>query len=76
MSDIIFHRDNYIFDYRVAGILVHNGKVLLQSPKNTGEYDFIGGHVALGEATAETLARKWREEVGADIEVGELKWVE
>ena len=76
MSDIIFHRDNYIFDYRVAGILVRDGKVLLQSPKNTGEYAFIGGHVALGETTAETLTREWREEVGADIEVGELKWVE
>lgn len=70
MSDIIFHRDNYIFDYRVAGILVRDGKVLLQAPKNTGEYAFPGGHVALGETNAETLVREWCEEVG------ELKWVE
>lgn len=58
MSDIIFHRDNYIFEYRVAGILVRDHKVLLQAPKNTGEYAFPGGHVALGETNAETLVRK------------------
>lgn len=76
MSDVLFHHDNYIFSYRVSGILVQDGKVLLQAPKNTGEYAFPGGHVALGETNAETLMREWREEVGADIEVGELKWVE
>ncbi len=75
MSDILFHHDNYIFSYRVSGILVRNGKVLLQVPKNTGEYAFPGGHVALGETNAETLRREWREEVGADIEVGE-RWFE
>lgn len=76
MSDIIFHSDNYIFSYRVAGILVLDGRILLQAPMNTGEYAFPGGHVALGETNAETLVREWCEEIGADIEVGELKWVE
>ncbi|GAB2318633.1 hypothetical protein IRB23SM22_08910 [Alkalibacterium sp. s-m-22] len=76
MSDILFHHDNYIFSYRVSGILVCDGKVLLQAPKDMDEYAFIGGHVALGETNEETLIREWREEVGADIEVGELKWVE
>lgn len=76
MSDILFHHGNYMFSYRVSGILVHNGKVLLQAPKNTDEYAFPGGHVALGETSTETLRREWIEEVGADIEVGELKWVE
>ena len=76
MSDIIFHRDNYIFDYRVAGILVYDNRVLLQAPKNTGEYALPGGHAALGETNAETLIREWREEVGVDITVGDLKWVE
>ncbi len=76
MSDIIFHRDNYIFGCRAAGILINGGKVLLQCPKNTNEYAFPGGHVALGETAAETLYREWREEIGAEIEVGELKWVE
>jgi ADP-ribose pyrophosphatase YjhB (NUDIX family) len=76
MSDILFHKDHFVFSYRVSGILVRDNKVLLQAPKGTGEYAFPGGHVALGETNAETLAREWREETGADIEVLELKWVE
>lgn len=76
MNDILFHHNNYIFSYRVSGILVCDGKVLLQAPKNTGEYAFPGGHATLCETNAETLTREWHEEVGADIEVGELKWVE
>ena len=76
MSDILFHKDNYIFSYRIAGILIHDGKVLLQKPNDTGDYAFPGGHVALGEKNAETLIREFKEEVGVDIEVTELKWVE
>lgn len=76
MSDILFHQDDYIFSYRVAGILVRDGKVLLQKPTNSHEYAFSGGHVAFGETHEETLRREWKEEIGADISVGELKWVE
>lgn len=49
MNDIIFHRYNSIFNYRVTAILVHNDRVLLQTPKNMGEYAFPDGHVALGD---------------------------
>jgi ADP-ribose pyrophosphatase YjhB (NUDIX family) len=76
MPDILFRADDYIFSYRVAGILVNDGKVLLQKPNNANEYAFPGGHVAFGETHAETLTREWREEIGVDIVVGELKWVE
>jgi len=76
MSDILFHKDNYIFSYRTAGILIRDGKVLLQKPTDTGNYAFPGGHVALGETNEETLIREFKEEVGVDIEVAELKWVE
>lgn len=76
MSDILFCTDNYIFSYRTAGILVRDGKVLLQKPAASNDYAFPGGHVAFGETNAETLIREFREEVGADIEVAELKWLE
>lgn len=76
MSDILYKTDAWVFSYRVAGICVQNGKVLLQT--TTGEdrsFAFPGGHVALGETNAETLTREFREEIGADISVGDLKWV-
>ena len=72
----LLKQDEFMFSYRVAGILIHDGKVLLQKPKSTGDYAFPGGHVIFGETTPETLVRRWREETGMDIEVGELKWVE
>jgi ADP-ribose pyrophosphatase YjhB (NUDIX family) len=76
MNDILFHKNGYLFSYRVAGILIYNGKVLLQKPKDNGDYAFPGGNVAFDELHADTLRREFSEEVGADITVGELKWVE
>jgi len=76
MNDILFHCEDYIFSYRTAGILVHEDKVLLQKPNNSGDYAFPGGHIAFGETSAQTLVREFKEELGADIEVAELKWVE
>lgn len=73
--DIIFKTDEYVFSYRVAGVLVCNGKVLLQRPQNDTAYAIPGGHVALGETNEETLIREFKEEINADIKVDELKWV-
>lgn len=76
MADILFKTDEWVFSYRVAGICVHDGKVLLQT--TTGEdrsFAFPGGHVAFGETNADTLTREFKEEIGADIAVGDLKWV-
>ena len=75
MSDILFKTDDFVFSYRVAGICVQNGKVLLQKPTNDPGYAFPGGHVAFNETNAETLIREFREEIGAQIEVGPLQWV-
>ena len=73
--DILFKTDGWVFSYRVAGICVENGKVLLQKPTNDTAYAFPGGHVAFGETNEETLIREFQEEIGGDIQVEELKWV-
>ena len=75
MADILFKRDNFVFSYRVAGICIQNGKVLLQKPTNDDGFSFPGGHVAFGETNEEMLRREFKEEIGADISVGTLKWV-
>ncbi|MBQ7873998.1 MAG: NUDIX hydrolase [Oscillospiraceae bacterium] len=75
MSDILFRKDGWVFSYRVAGIALSGGKVLLQKPTDEDFYAFPGGHVAFGETNEETLVREFKEETGADISVGELKWV-
>lgn len=76
MADILYKEEYGVFSYRVAGICVQNGKVLLQT--TTGEdksFAFPGGHVTFGETNAETLIREFKEEIDADITVGALKWV-
>ena len=75
MADILFKTEDYVFSYRVAGVCMQNGTVLLQKPTNDPGYAFPGGHVAFGETHAETLVREFKEEIGADIRVGALRWV-
>jgi ADP-ribose pyrophosphatase YjhB (NUDIX family) len=75
MGDILFHKDNFIFSYRVSGILLHDRKILLQKPTNDTGFAIPGGHAEFGETNAHTLIREFTEEIGAEIVVGELKWV-
>ena len=75
MGDLLFKTEEGVFSYRVAGICVQDGKVLLQKPTNDNAYAFPGGHVEFGETNAETLVREFKEEIDADVRVGELKWV-
>lgn len=73
--DIIFKTEDYVFSYRVAGICIQNGKVLLQKPSNDIGFAFPGGHVTLGETNEQTLIREFQEEIGTNVAVGDLKWV-
>jgi len=75
MADILFKTEDFVFSYRVAGVCVQNGTVLLQKPDNDDGYAFPGGHVAFGETTKDTLRREFSEEIGADVRVGDLLWV-
>lgn len=74
-KDIIFKTEEYVFSYRVAGLLIQNGKVLLQRPVDDTGYAIPGGHVALGETNEETLIREFKEEINVDIKVDKLRWV-
>lgn len=63
-------------ELRTAGILIRDGKLLVQRDKGGNEYALPGGHVKLGETTVNGLIREYKEETGADIEVGRLLWTE
>lgn len=69
--DILYKEQDFIFSYRVGGILIHEGKILLQKPVNE-DYSIIGGHVARMETTKETLKREFEEELHTEVEIGDL----
>lgn len=69
--DILFNTEDFIFSYRVGGILIKNDKILLQKPKND-DFAIIGGHVSSLEITTETLKREFDEELHAKIEIDSL----
>ena len=75
MQDILFYTDEYVFSYRVAGVCLYNDSVLLQKPVGSNDYAFPGGHVGLGETNEQTIIREFKEEMGANIKVGNLKWI-
>lgn len=69
--DILFKTEEFIFSYRVGGLLIENKKILLQKPKDD-DFAIIGGHVSCFETTEETLKREFKEELHADIAVDDL----
>ena len=69
--DILFKIEDKIFSYRVGGILVENGKILLQRDK-WGNHAVIGGHVSFMEQAKDTLVREFMEELQVKIGVDEL----
>ncbi len=73
--DILINMEEGIFSYRVAGILIRNGMVLLQHPLNDPFHAFPGGHIRFGETSQEALIREFKEEVMADILPVRLVWV-
>lgn len=71
MKDILFKTDDFVFSYRVGGILIQDGRILLQKPKND-DYAIIGGHISSMETTRETLKREFEEELHTGIVVDNL----
>ena len=58
-KDWIFRTDEYICDLRTVGVLVRSGKVLVQRDRDGSEYALPGGHVKIGETTADGLVREY-----------------
>jgi|SRR5579859_107189 len=72
---ITFDRENLRFSYRIAGVAIRDGKVLVQQPER-GDFCFLpGGRAELQESARETLRREMQEELHVDATVGRLLWI-
>lgn len=63
------------FSYRVAGLAVDDGHVLLHTATHETFWTLPGGHAELGEDSATTLVREMTEEMALEVEVGRLVFV-
>ena len=72
---ISFDRHGIRFKYRVAGLAVQDGYVLLTKADQDEYWILPGGRVELGEDTRTALERELMEETGREVQVGDLLWV-
>ena len=67
--DLTIDVGEYKLNIRAAGVIIHNGKILVHRNINSDHYALIGGRVEIGENSAETVKREIKEEVGKDVEI-------
>lgn len=69
---IMFSEGGITFMYRVGGIAVHEGRLLVERDVRHGFCFVPGGRVEYGENAVDALAREAREEFGEDVRIGRL----
>ena len=69
---VMFSDGDITFMYRVGGIAVHGGRLLVERDVRHGFCFVPGGRVEYGESAVEALAREAREEFGEDVQIGRL----
>lgn len=73
--DISFKTDEGKFNYRVAGIIMHNNKLLIMKDENSPYYYIPGGRVNMNELSEDAIIREVREELNAQVKVNRMLWV-
>lgn len=73
--DISYKIGNGKFNYRVAGVLIHDNKVLLDTEEGFDFWNLPGGRVKMFESTTQALQREIFEELGTKPTIERLLWV-
>ena len=67
--DLTLDVEDYKLNVRAAGVIIHNGKILVHKNININHYALIGGRVEIGEDSANTVKREIKEEIGKSVEI-------
>ena len=65
--DLTIEIENYKLNIRAAGIIEHNGKILLHKEEDTDHYALIGGRIKIGEDSEKAVKREIEEELGKKV---------
>lgn len=63
------------FNYRVVGVAIHDGAVLLHRANQETFWTLPGGRAEHGESAEETISREMVEELGTSVDVVRLLWL-
>lgn len=63
------------FNFRVAGVFIDGGRVLLNRDEGMDFWFLPGGRVEVNETSAQALAREMAEELHVTVEAGRLLWI-
>jgi ADP-ribose pyrophosphatase YjhB (NUDIX family) len=72
---ITFERNNNKFNFRVAGIAIHNNRILLHTTLTDDFWNLPGGRVEFNESTDRTIIREIKEELDIEVRTKELLFV-
>jgi ADP-ribose pyrophosphatase YjhB (NUDIX family) len=73
--DISFKTCEGRFNYRVAGIIIHDNKLLVMKDEHSAYYYLPGGRVAMKELSEDAIVREIKEELNAEVKVNRILWV-
>lgn len=71
---IRFEQGGHRFNYRVAGVAIHDGMILAHRAGDELFWTLPGGRAEIGETAEHTIRREMREELAIDVEVLRLLW--
>ncbi|MCM3617515.1 NUDIX hydrolase [Sutcliffiella horikoshii] len=73
--DVVFHTEQAVFNYRVAGIWIQDGHILLHRASGDKIWSLPGGRVEMNEASPLSLQREFKEELDLSVKIGRMVWV-
>lgn len=73
--DISFKTEQGHFNYRVAGLIIHNGHILIMKDETSPYYYIPGGRVSLHESAEEAIKREIKEELRIDVCINRMLWL-
>lgn len=74
-NDLTLKTNEGYFNYRVAAVIVNNGRLLAQKNMDDNSYYLVGGRVAFGETSDEALIRELNEELNINVKDYSPVWI-
>ncbi len=74
MHNLDFSRGSRRFNFRVAGLCVHDGYALLNRAVPDKSWNLPGGRCHMGEPSNKAIERELREELGVAVQITRLLW--